>query len=202
MIFHFDGPYRFLSNPSPAFVELYGQRYVSVEYAFHAAKFPPVKGDRAATVRNEKWRKDIRLASTWQQAKLLGSKDWKGAPPCREDWPQFRVTAMAMLLARKFEAPDLREQLVLTTGDEVLVEGNTWGDRDWGAIVATSEDVVAQVLAEFPEDGILPAARVWLTPDDPIFATAAGRERRPSWLVGRNMLGLGLMDVRAAVLKP
>lgn len=52
-----------------------------------------------------------------------------------EVYPDFEIskrTIMLSIVAMKFERnADLAERL-LATGDEELVEGNTWGDRYWG----------------------------------------------------------------------
>lgn len=48
------------------------------------------------------------------------------------DQPHERVMLMQRAVLEKFSKnPDIAQQL-LETGDEILVEGNTWGDRFWG----------------------------------------------------------------------
>jgi ribA/ribD-fused uncharacterized protein len=50
----------------------------------------------------------------------------------RSDWEVAKVGIMRAIIQDKFGLnPDIAEKLVLT-GDEELVEGNTWGDRFWG----------------------------------------------------------------------
>lgn len=54
--------------------------------------------------------------------------------PNRPDWQACSIRAMRDTLAFKFASgTDLAETL-LETGDELLVEGNTWGDRFFGMV--------------------------------------------------------------------
>ena len=76
---------------------------------------------------------EILAANGPRRAKALGRK-----APLRPDWEQVKDTAMGMCLAAKFstEHPELRAALA-ATGDALLVEGNSWGDRYWGVDLAT-----------------------------------------------------------------
>jgi N-glycosidase YbiA len=116
LITDFSGPNGFLSNFSPSPIMADGHSYPTVEHAFQAAK-----------TRDKLWRETIRLAPTPNDAKKLGRKC-----PIREDWDEIKIDVMEHLLRLKFRAPALRARL-LETGDEFLIEGNTWGDRYWGA---------------------------------------------------------------------
>lgn len=50
----------------------------------------------------------------------------------RPDWEQVKVPLMYEIVKAKFtQNPDLRQALI-DTGDAILEEGNTWGDRVWG----------------------------------------------------------------------
>lgn len=54
-------------------------------------------------------------------------------------WDQaHRYTAMRHVLEMKFTDLDLRLAL-LRTGDALLIEGNTWGDKVWGVDVKTGQ---------------------------------------------------------------
>lgn len=117
LISEFRGPYHFLSNfyPSPIMVD--GMRYPTVEHAFQAAK-----------TRDKIWREKIRTAETPSRAKLLGRRC-----PMRDDWEQKKLEVMEYLLTIKFKSPALQRRL-METGNEILIEGNTWGDTYWGAV--------------------------------------------------------------------
>ena len=50
----------------------------------------------------------------------------------RQDWESVKDGIMEEIVREKFtQNPKLREQL-LSTGDAILIEGNTWNDRYWG----------------------------------------------------------------------
>jgi hypothetical protein len=42
---------------------------------------------------------------------------------------------------------DLKQKL-LETGDEELIEGNTWGDTFWGVFNGTGKNILGQILME------------------------------------------------------
>ena len=66
-----------------------------------------------------------------KQAKAYGRKI-----ELRSDWEDIKNDAMFYTLYQKFEQnPDLRRAL-LETGNSVLIEGNTWGDKTWGMVPA------------------------------------------------------------------
>ena len=116
MIDRFTGEYGFLSNFYMCCVELDGKTYTSTEHAFQAAK----------TLDPQK-REEIRKATSPGRAKRLGRK-----VPLRKDWESVKVEVMHGLLQQKFKKGGPLADLLLKTGTQDLVEGNTWGDRFWG----------------------------------------------------------------------
>lgn len=50
---------------------------------------------------------------------------------CRRDWDEVKDDLMLRLVRRKFMDPELAGKL-LATGDQELVEGNSWHDNYWG----------------------------------------------------------------------
>jgi ribA/ribD-fused uncharacterized protein len=121
-IISFSAPYFFLSNFSPAAVrltDLPGNEMVfpTVEHAYQAAKTLAIQ-ERSA----------ILQAETPAEAKQLGRQS-----TIRADWEQIKLGLMRDLLYQKFAHADLARCL-LDTGDALLIEGNTWDDRFWGAI--------------------------------------------------------------------
>ena len=72
------------------------------------------------------YRAQILAASTAREARNLGRK-------CvlRPDWEQVKVRCMMEVCFDKFLVPEMKAKLQ-ATGDEVLMEGNHWGDRFWG----------------------------------------------------------------------
>ncbi len=124
MITDFRDERAFLSNFHPSEVELDPgdgvplARFPTVEHAFQAAK----------TLSHEE-RLRIAALPTPAQAKRAGRR-----VALRADWEQVKDGTMAALVWQKFSRyPDLAE-LLLSTGDEELIEGNTWGDRVWGCV--------------------------------------------------------------------
>lgn len=127
----FSGKYRFLSNFHPIDVGYDGVVYPSVEHAFQAAKTLNV-GLRSA----------IRTAGSPAAAKSMGR-----ALRLREDWEEVKVEVMAELLARKFSHPELR-QMLLATGEQELIEGNTWGDKIWGVCDGEGQNYLGRLLMD------------------------------------------------------
>jgi len=55
---------------------------------------------------------------------------------CRPDWDGMKRRLMLDIQVARFtQHPDL-EHLLAMTGDQVLIEGNTWGDDYWGMVPA------------------------------------------------------------------
>ena len=111
----FHGDYFFLSNFYTSPLWYNGKLWPTVEHAFQAAKVDGETADK------------ILLAKTPGEAKRLGRSG-----KMRPDWDEIRVKTMEECLMRKFLCnPELLQKL-LDTGDEELIEGNTWHDQFWG----------------------------------------------------------------------
>ena len=105
--------------------------YPSVEHAFQAAKtLDPLA------------RELIRTAPTPKEAKRLGR-----AVDLRLDWEDVKVDVMRGLLVWKFLQEPYRS-LLLSTGDEELVEGNFWRDQFWGKCDGVGENRLGRLLME------------------------------------------------------
>ena len=115
MISVFDGQHMFLSNFYNASCTFEGKIYPTVEHAFQAAK----------TLIPEE-REEIRKAETPGKAKRMGR-----AVTLRPDWEEVKTDVMRECLRSKFRFAPLAIDLI-NTGDEELVEGNTWHDNCWG----------------------------------------------------------------------
>lgn len=146
----------FLANPFPARVVYEGMQYPSTEHAFQAAK-----------TGNLRIRGEISRMPGWREAKQRGR-----SLDLRPDWENVKHAVMLQLsLAKYILHPDLRAAL-LGTGDRLLIEGNHWGDWEWGAVPFPGPD----------NAGPLPVWRVG--------------ETSSTWLAGNNWLGWTLMTVR------
>jgi len=110
MIDDFCGKYEFLSN----FYKL--PDGTTIEHLFQAEK-----------TNDPIWKQKILKAPTSGQAKRLGRQC-----PIRSDWEEVKDDIMYMKLkTRKFSYPQLLRML-LETGNQELIEGNTWHDNYWG----------------------------------------------------------------------
>lgn len=135
MITEFRGKWTRLSNYAICSIWFDRHIYGSVEHAYQAAK-----------TLNEEHRQRVRHMATPNQAKSMGRR-----LTLRPDWEEVKVEVMRGLLAEKFaQEPD--HTTLLSTGDEVLVEGNWWGDRFWGQCpLGDGENWLGRLLMELRE---------------------------------------------------
>jgi ribA/ribD-fused uncharacterized protein len=115
MIDKFRGEWTRLSNYSLVSVWFDGHIYPSVEHAYQAAK-----------TLNENERQKIRNLATPNMAKKAGRQ-----VVLRHDWELIKIPIMRQLLIEKFSQKPERD-ILISTGNEELVEGNWWGDTFWG----------------------------------------------------------------------
>lgn len=111
----FHGKYFFLSNFYESPLWYNGKLWPTVEHAFQAAKVDAETAEK------------IHKAKTPGEAKKLGRQG-----KMRPDWDDIRVKVMEECLMRKFLSDEELMQKLLDTGDEELIEGNTWHDQFWG----------------------------------------------------------------------
>lgn len=131
----FHGEHRFLSNFFPARVELEGLFFATVEHAYQAAKSD-----------NLTYRKQIQLIELPSYARMLGKKVL-----VRPGWESEKVAVMRELLTKKFAYEALRD-LLLATGDAILVERNYWGDTFWGVTAGEGLNTLGQLLMEVRDE--------------------------------------------------
>lgn len=116
MIAMFDGKYAFLSNFYPSPITFDGITFPTVENWFQAWKTEDPQEFKA-----------IATADTPGKSKRLGRHC-----QLRPDWETVKADVMMDGLRLKFKDPTLRAKL-LATGDEELIEGNSWHDNVWGS---------------------------------------------------------------------
>ena len=116
IINRFDGPYAFLSNFAAAKVSFDGVSYPTVENAFQAAK----------TL-------DPAIRSQFTQCTPSYAKKLGRQVKLRDDWESVKDGIMYDLLAQKFAPGTAMADLLLSTGDAYLCEGNLWHDNHFGA---------------------------------------------------------------------
>ncbi len=110
-------PYGCFSNFSWHGFELDGLWWHTSEHYFQAQKFP-----------NHSWSDKIREAKTPKEAAKMG-RDRRY--PLRSDWEQVKDDIMHQGVLRKFEIHADIRNLLLGTGDELIVE-NSPIDYYWG----------------------------------------------------------------------
>lgn len=135
MIDKFIDKYFFLSNYYIVPVTYNGLTFQSNEAAFQAQK----------TLNEGQRRKFTKLAPN--KAKAKGRN-----VVLREDWEQVKNQIMYEICLAKFsQNEDLKEKL-LNTGDEELVEGNTWHDTYWGVYNRKGKNKLGKILMRVREE--------------------------------------------------
>lgn len=125
----FRGEYRFLSNFWSCPVDYGGTTYQNAEAAFQAQKcIDPADRARFAGLNPS-------------EAKRLGRR-----VKLRSDWETVKDQIMCQVVQAKFtQNPDLMAKLK-ATGDAILIEGNTWGDRYWGVCRGAGQNKLGRIL--------------------------------------------------------
>lgn len=111
--FHTKGN-EFLSNFYPCEIQYGRFVYGSSECAYMSAK-----------------REDVNWKEFCSENKPGVVKKKSKSVKIREDWDRIKIRVMFDVLRIKFAIPELRNML-LATGDQQIVEGNTWGDTFYG----------------------------------------------------------------------
>lgn len=116
VISQFRGEYAGFSSFALCQVIMDQVEYPSVEHAYQAAK---------TLNKNER---DLFLGKNVNagRAKRLGR-----TITIRSDWEDIKINVMKDLCRQKYNNPKYRE-LLLSTGNALIQEGNNWGDRFWG----------------------------------------------------------------------
>ena len=131
----FRGKYEFLSNMYPSVLYVDGEVYPSAEHAFQAMKSLN-RDDRIA----------ISVSRSAKEAKEAGK-----LVSLRPDWEDVKVDFMYKILKAKFLNADLAQKLK-DTGDEELIEGNTWKDTFWGVCEGKGKNMLGQLLMKVREE--------------------------------------------------
>ncbi len=126
----FKGKYFFLSNFHPCRVKFEDNTYRSVEHAYQAAKTYDLS-----------IRKDIQKLIHPRDAKQFGNKILY----LRTNWEDVKLKIMYELVWEKFQEPFMTE-LLLSTHDAELIEGNWWGDTFWGICRGKGENHLGKIL--------------------------------------------------------
>jgi ribA/ribD-fused uncharacterized protein len=127
-------PYGCFSNFSPHGFELDGLYWPTSEHYFQAQKFTGTEHAEA-----------VRLARTPKEAAEIGRDR---ARPLRPDWDEVKDDVMRRAVRRKFETHPAIRAVLLSTGDDELIEATT-GDYYWGCGTnGTGRNMLGQILME------------------------------------------------------
>ena len=134
MIDKFENEYAFLSNFYEKDITLYGITYRNAEAAFQAQKTF-----------------DLDIKSNFQTlnaslAKYLGKRI-----KLRSDWEDVKNEVMEYVIRAKFSDPELRDMLI-NTGDQEIIEGNTWNDTYWGMCRGKGHNQLGKTLMKIRKE--------------------------------------------------
>lgn len=135
MIDSFREEYYFLSNFYHVDVEYEGIKYKNTEAAFQAQK---VLDDDEKLLFSELYPRE---------AKKLGRR-----VKLREDWNDVKDNYMYEICKTKFTQHEDLAKKLLETGDEELVEGNTWNDTYWGVCNGKGKNQLGKTLMRIREE--------------------------------------------------
>lgn len=133
MINQFRGENFFLSNMYVVENELLtaDEQYVPTSEHFYMSSRFKTKEDRVAVANVRAEDADKRVFADGLAAKTLAHELIKeGRPHFESSYQRFKIMHAA-IFAKFVTNPELARRLV-ETGEERLVEGNSWGDRFWG----------------------------------------------------------------------
>lgn len=126
----FQGKYRFLSNFYPSPIQIDNKEVYTVEHLYQGMK--PASDEHS---------KMVMQASTPGEAKRLGRQF-----PMVDDWENIKMDVMNIGVTMKFLQNEDLAKMLLDTGDEELIEGNTWGDTFWGVCKGEGDNHLGKIL--------------------------------------------------------
>ena len=142
MIDKFQGRWYFLSNFYPCEIEHQGITYPSVEHYYVAMKFNDEQFIDGRYYTPGDLREIISKMEDPGKVKRFGRKI-----KLRKDWDNYKLEVMNWGVREKFKNDRLSE-LLLSTGDEELIEGNFWNDTYWGVCNGKGQNHLGKILME------------------------------------------------------
>lgn len=129
------------------------------EHAFQAAKCPTRAREFSGL--------------TPGQAKRLGRQ-----VDMRDDWEDVKDDVMYEVVLAKFTQNEELKDKLLATGDEELVEGNTWGDRYWGQVNGVGKNMLGKTLMRVRDELRDGSAQGASDSDEPVSQAQMADEER------------------------
>ena len=146
MIDKFEGRYRFLSNFYPCKIEHKGINYPSVEHYYVAMKVTEMQLIDGKYYTAADFREMLARIKEAGDVKKLGQRI-----KIRKDWDDKKLEFMNWAVREKFKNETLSEML-LSTGDQELIEGNWWKDYFWGVCNGKGENHLGKILMKVREE--------------------------------------------------
>lgn len=146
MIDKFEGRFAFLSNFYPCLIEYQGIIYPSVEHMYVAMKVNNQQLINGIYYTPNDFREMISKIKTAGEAERIGRK-----AKLRTGWEDTKLKVMNWAVREKFKDEKLA-QLLLSTGDEELIEGNWWNDTFFGVCNGIGENHLGKILMKVREE--------------------------------------------------
>ena len=127
MIEKFKGRYYFLSNFYPCKVKHRGIEYPSVEHYYVAQKIKGIQHYQGQYFTETDFKELLSKVKNPADVKKMGS-----ALKLRSDWNDIKFGVMLFGVEYKFSKDEKLKEMLLSTGDEQIIEGNFWHDNFWG----------------------------------------------------------------------
>lgn len=70
----------------------------------------------------------------------------------RKDWELLKEEFMYAVCFAKFTQNKNLGRRLLATGDRMLIEGNTWGDTEWGVCNGVGKNLLGKILMKVREN--------------------------------------------------
>lgn len=142
MIDKFSEEYRFLSNFYPCIIEFEGIVYPSNEHYYVAMKFNDEQIYNNIHYTVEEFRIMISEVVNPGRVKKIGQNI-----KVRDDWDSIKLDIMNFGIREKFKDDDLKN-LLLSTGNKKLIEGNVWKDTFWGVYNNNGKNHLGRILMQ------------------------------------------------------
>lgn len=143
----FRGRWFFLSNFYPCEITHRGIKYPTVEHYYVAMKIKGSVFIGGVQFTEADAREYVSLLKTPAEAKKFGR-----IVEVRPDWNGVKLVVMDWGLRLKYSPGTPLAEMLLSTGEEELVEGNNWGDVFWGKVNGKGENHLGKILMRIREE--------------------------------------------------
>jgi ribA/ribD-fused uncharacterized protein len=146
MIDKFEGRWRFLSNFHPVEIEHQGIKYPSVEHFYVAMKCNNEQMLQGRHYTIGDFREMIARVPSPGIVKKIGQQ-----MQVRKDWNEKKLEFMNWGVREKFKNEELKE-LLISTENMTLIEGNVWQDTFWGVCNGKGLNHLGRILMKVRDE--------------------------------------------------